>query len=97
MLNVALGELESERVQKPSERAPHLVRPDRENPPERENLHHAVEKAERTHILRILEACNGLVSGPNGAAARLGIGRSTLQLRMQKLGIRRAQRFVDRG
>jgi formate hydrogenlyase transcriptional activator len=38
--------------------------------------------------LRALGASNGILAGPAGAAARLGMKRSTLQLRMQKLRIR---------
>ena len=45
--------------------------------------------AERDHILKTLEHTRWVVSGPNGAAARLGIKRSTLYFRMQKLGISR--------
>src|SRR5579859_531413 len=41
------------------------------------------------------ELANGVVAGPNGAAARLGVKRSTLQLRMQKLGIRLSRDAVD--
>ena len=44
---------------------------------------------EREHILRILEETHWRISGPAGAAARLGMKRTTLQSRMQKLGIRR--------
>ena len=43
---------------------------------------------ERRQILHALERTNWIVAGPNGAAAQLGIKRSTLQSRMQKLGIR---------
>jgi formate hydrogenlyase transcriptional activator len=42
---------------------------------------------ERDAILRILKETNGRVAGPNGAAARMGIKRTTLISRMQKLGI----------
>jgi formate hydrogenlyase transcriptional activator len=51
-----------------------------------------LEEAERDHIRKILEQTRWVVSGPNGAAARLGIKRSTLYFRMQKLGISRANR-----
>jgi len=44
----------------------------------------------RRHILSVLEATNWLVGGPRGAAARLGMKRSTLVYRMKKLGIERA-------
>ena len=46
-----------------------------------------LDHAARTHILRGLEQCNWVISGPNGAAARLGMKRTTLHSRMQKLGI----------
>ncbi len=48
-----------------------------------------LEDAERDHIIKILEQTRWVVSGPNGAAERLGIKRSTLYFRMQKLGISR--------
>jgi formate hydrogenlyase transcriptional activator len=43
--------------------------------------------AEREHILATLKETKWVLSGPNGAATRLGINRSTLQFRMRKLGI----------
>jgi formate hydrogenlyase transcriptional activator len=46
-----------------------------------------LEAAERHHILRALEETNWVVGGPSGAAARLGMKRTTLQSKMQKLGI----------
>ena len=48
-----------------------------------------LEGAEREHILRALRESHWVVGGPDGAAARLGLKRTTLQSRMQKLGIRR--------
>jgi formate hydrogenlyase transcriptional activator len=42
---------------------------------------------ERDDILRILKDTNGRVAGPQGAAARMGIKRTTLISRMKKLGI----------
>jgi formate hydrogenlyase transcriptional activator len=48
-----------------------------------------LEDAERDHIMRILQEANWVVAGANGAAARLGMKRSTLQFRMSKLGISR--------
>ena len=50
-----------------------------------------LEESERRHILEALEASEWVISGANGAAARLGLKRSTLQARMEKLGIRRAR------
>jgi formate hydrogenlyase transcriptional activator len=52
--------------------------------------------AERDHILKTLEQTRWVVSGPKGAAARLGIKRSTLYFRMQKLSIDRANRNAAR-
>jgi formate hydrogenlyase transcriptional activator len=49
-----------------------------------------LEDAVRAHICKTLEHTRWVVAGPNGAAARLGIKRSTLYFRMQKLGISRA-------
>ena len=46
--------------------------------------------AERAHIVDALRSTNWTLAGPNGAAARLGMKRSTLQFRMKKLGISRA-------
>ncbi|HVH88252.1 MAG TPA: sigma 54-interacting transcriptional regulator, partial [Terriglobales bacterium] len=51
-----------------------------------------LEEAERDHICKTLEQTRWVVAGPNGAAARLGIKRSTLYFRMQKLGISRSDK-----
>ncbi|HEY3990470.1 MAG TPA: sigma 54-interacting transcriptional regulator [Acidobacteriaceae bacterium] len=51
-----------------------------------------LEEMERRHILSVLDQTNWVFSGPNGAAARLGIKRPTLQFRMRKLGISRPTR-----
>ncbi|HET7538914.1 MAG TPA: sigma-54 dependent transcriptional regulator [Polyangiaceae bacterium] len=59
------------------------VRPSADGTPHVDDLA-AVNKA---HILGVLEATRGVVAGPDGAAARLGIKRSTLNYRMKKLGI----------
>jgi formate hydrogenlyase transcriptional activator len=48
-----------------------------------------LEDAERRHIVEALEATNWVVGGPRGAAALLGMKRTTLQFRMDKLGIRK--------
>jgi formate hydrogenlyase transcriptional activator len=47
-----------------------------------------LEAAERDHIRRVLEQSNGVVGGPNGAATKLGMKRTTLQSKMKKLGIK---------
>jgi formate hydrogenlyase transcriptional activator len=46
-----------------------------------------MEEAERHAILQALRASKGRVAGPSGAAARLGLKRTTLQSRMKKLGL----------
>jgi formate hydrogenlyase transcriptional activator len=51
-----------------------------------------LEAAEREHILRALRDTNWVIAGPGGAAARLGMKRTTLQSRMAKLGISRPSR-----
>jgi formate hydrogenlyase transcriptional activator len=59
--------------------------------------HQTLEEAERAHILRNLKEVGWVVGGLNGAAARLGLNRSTLQFRMKKLGIVRPGREDDAG
>jgi DNA-binding NtrC family response regulator len=49
-----------------------------------------LEEVERKHILATLKQTEWVVSGPRGAAARLGLNRSTLYFRMKKLGISRS-------
>ena len=44
---------------------------------------------EREHILKVLNEANWIVGGQRGAAARLGLNRTTLQNRMLRLGITR--------
>jgi formate hydrogenlyase transcriptional activator len=46
-------------------------------------------EAEREHILAVLSQTNWVIGGPHGAAARLGMKRTTLQSKMRKLGIER--------
>ena len=48
-----------------------------------------LEEAERQHILRALRQTEWRIAGVKGAAALLGMKRTTLQARMRKLGIRR--------
>jgi transcriptional regulator with GAF, ATPase, and Fis domain len=45
------------------------------------------QKTERDLIVRTLRETGGVVSGPNGAAAKLGLKRSTLVSRMKRLGL----------
>jgi formate hydrogenlyase transcriptional activator len=46
-----------------------------------------LETAEREHIIRVLLEAKGVIAGPAGAAARLGMKRTTLNSKMKKLGI----------
>ena len=48
-----------------------------------------LESLERANIERALAACDGKISGENGAASRLGLPPSTLTSRMKALGIQR--------
>jgi formate hydrogenlyase transcriptional activator len=48
-------------------------------------------EAERSHILRTLQQTDGVVGGPNGAAARLGLRRTTLISKIRRLGINRGR------
>jgi len=47
--------------------------------------------AERECIIQALAATNWVLGGPKGAAARLGLARTTLIAKMKKLGVTRAQ------
>jgi formate hydrogenlyase transcriptional activator len=50
----------------------------------------SLQGTEREHIVRVLRETKGMISGPRGAARNLGLKRSTLQSKMQRLGITRA-------
>jgi transcriptional regulator with GAF, ATPase, and Fis domain len=50
---------------------------------------HTLGSAEREHILRVLRQTDGVLAGPDGAARRLGLKRTTLQSKMQRLKITR--------
>ncbi len=54
-----------------------------------------LEAAEREHILHALSETNWVIAGSHGAAARLGMKRTTLQSRMAKLGISRPVRGAN--
>ncbi|HLI35471.1 MAG TPA: sigma 54-interacting transcriptional regulator [Terriglobia bacterium] len=64
----------------------------RRAPDARPETKDTLEEAERKHIQAVLEETNWVVGGMNGAAARLGLNRSTLQFRMRKLGLTRPGR-----
>jgi formate hydrogenlyase transcriptional activator len=49
----------------------------------------SLDEVQRGYILKVLEETDWVVGGPNGAAVKLGMKRSTLNFRIKKLGIRR--------
>src|SRR5262249_39839273 len=53
--------------------------------------------ADRAHIVATLRRTNGVIGGRNGAAARLGVKRTTLIARMRKLGVSPAQVTPEHG
>jgi formate hydrogenlyase transcriptional activator len=76
VLNVAIGELTTRSTQPTTHSA--------DSPKAMQSV---LDETERRHIIQALEHSNWVIAGPNGAAARLGMKRSTLQARMQKLGV----------
>jgi len=61
-------------------------------PTKQGNLQSILEETERKWILNALEQTHWVIAGPKGAAAYLGMKRSTLQARMQRFGIARSNR-----
>ena len=59
-------------------------------PGQNADRHQTLEEVERNHILKTLKETRWVLSGSSGAAARLGLNRSTLYFRMKKLGIARS-------
>ena len=56
---------------------------------EQRNGNRTLQAVEREHIVRTLRETNWVIGGTTGAAARLGLPRTTLNHKMQKLGINR--------
>ncbi len=83
LLDLDVGELKFPKAVHPGERAA------TSKSPTNGVLHGVLAETERQQILLALKQCNWVVAGPNGAAARLGMNRSTLQVRIRKLGISR--------
>lgn len=63
---------------------------DDEEPEEESAGNPTLQAAEREHIVRALREAKGMVGGPNGAAARLDLKRTTLNSKIKKLGIERS-------
>ena len=57
----------------------------------------SLEQAEREHIISVLRETRGIISGRTGAASRLGLKRTTLQSKMQRLGITREDYSINKG
>jgi hydrogenase-4 transcriptional activator len=55
----------------------------------------SMDENEKEHILKVLEACNGKVGGPGGAAERLKVPATTLHSRMKKLGLGKKYNYYD--
>lgn len=54
-----------------------------------------LEQVEREYILKVVRSCGGRISGPYGAAAKLGLPSTTLISRMQRLGIKK-DHFIEK-
>lgn len=81
--SVILSEGNALRVPLSELRAPGGERPNRAD--------HSLDSAERQHIIRVLRETGGVISGPDGAARRLGLKRTTLQSKMERLKITREE------
>ena len=83
VLDLDVADLQFPKVARPEERSaiPKF--------PTNAALHDVLQETERQQILKALKECNWVVAGPRGAAARLRMNRSTLQVRIRKLGISR--------
>lgn len=55
-----------------------------------------LQQIEKEHILKVVEKCNGRISGKQGAAILLGLPSTTLISKMQKLGIHKQHYFKDK-
>jgi formate hydrogenlyase transcriptional activator len=80
-LNVPLGELQPHATQVPASENGAV------KPPKRLPVHSILTDVDRDQIIRALKETHGRVGGPNGAAALLGLKRTTFITRMKKLGI----------
>jgi formate hydrogenlyase transcriptional activator len=88
VLKIALADLKN----RSSAKSRPVMAEAKEAPNDAQPIRDVLEDVERKQIVAALEQSHWIVAGPNGAAARLGLKRSTLQLRMKKLGISSRQR-----
>jgi formate hydrogenlyase transcriptional activator len=82
VLRIALSDLNA--AGGPGSKQNHPAKPESEG-----NLRRLLEETERHRILEVLDETHWVIAGPRGAAAHLGVKRSTLQARILKLGIAR--------
>lgn len=82
-LRVPVGELQP--------LTPPASEPQKFSPAEGTSAPSTLESLEREYIVQILRQASGIISGSRGAAARLGMKRTTLQSKIQRLGIRREE------
>jgi DNA-binding NtrC family response regulator len=54
-----------------------------------------LEEIERDHILRVLRETGGVIGGRHGAASRLGLKRTTLMAKMERIGISRERQYIS--
>jgi formate hydrogenlyase transcriptional activator len=83
VLKVALSDLSANRGL--------IKESDPAKPENQGNLRRFLEETERQRILEALDETRWVIAGPRGAAAHLGVKRSTLQARILKLGIARSR------
>jgi formate hydrogenlyase transcriptional activator len=62
---------------------------------EASNSPETIDRIQRSYLLRVLRECGGIIAGPNGAAAKLGLKRTTLSSKMLRLGISRRDYQLD--
>jgi PAS domain S-box-containing protein len=67
-----------------------------EDPQQATEQNPTLHEAEREHILRVLRDAKGQIGGDDGAAARLGLKRTTLNSKLKKLGIERSDYMESR-
>ena len=83
------GHVSADDDRRSKDRRAHRQKPQPINPSASESGTMTLEDAEREHILQVLRASDWQVGGPQGAAARLGMKRTTLNSKMKRLSISR--------
>lgn len=63
--------------------------------PESDFVIKPLDQIEKEYILKVVRACGGRISGPQGAASKLGMPSTTLMSKMQRLGIKK-EHFIER-